>query len=171
MYLTIRTKYPQVLVDYQWPTAQIRQQVGSFEYEYHGPKIEIDQQDALNELGMGNLDHLVRTSAAAGRQAVVDGIARRAREGDRFAREMIRQDTAVQLAKEQMFDEIPEINVDVAPKSRPKLLVSMNSALGGGLAVQRSILLLIRPRLNGLKAAWRLVWEEAANSMLKGDRG
>lgn len=121
MYLTIRTKYPQVLVDYQWPTAQIRQQVGSFEYEYHGPKIEIDQQDALNELGMGNLDHLVRTSAAAGRQAVVDGIARRVREGDRFAREMIRQDTAVQLAKEQMFDEIPEINVDVAPKSRPKI--------------------------------------------------
>ncbi len=138
MYLTIRTKYPQVLVDYQWPTAQIRQQVGSFEYEYHGPKIEIDQQDALNELGMGNLDHLVRTSAAAGRQAAVDGIARRAREGDRFAREMIRQDTAVQLAKEQMFDEIPEINVDVAPKSRPKLLVSMNSAFrwrSGGAAI------------------------------------
>ncbi|HHT36128.1 MAG: DUF6470 family protein [Candidatus Wallacebacter cryptica] len=121
MHLSISTKYPQVLISYYWPQTQIRQQVGNFEFKYDGPVIEIDQQDALNELGMGDLNHLVRTAASAGNEAVLSGTARRAQEGDRFAREMTLQNTAAQLAKEQLFREIPEINVDYAPKSRPRI--------------------------------------------------
>jgi len=121
MHLRIDTVYPQLRIDYQWPRLHINQQVGHFEYEYDGPAIYIDQRQPRSELGMGGLHHLLRTKAAEGHQTALQGIARRAYEGDRFAREMTAQNTVAQLAKEQSFAQIPEINVDIAPKTRPEI--------------------------------------------------
>lgn len=121
MHLRIKTVFPQLMLDYQLPQLQIKQQLGRFEYEYEGPRIEIDQQQPRNELGMGDLRHFARRVVAAGRQTSLTGIARRAQEGDRFAREMTSQNTVAQLAKEQCFDQIPEINVDISPKTRPEI--------------------------------------------------
>ena len=121
MHLRITTVYPQLRIDIQWPRLQINQQVGYFEYEYEGPAIHIDQRQPRNELGMGDLDYFMRNVAAAGHQTAIRGIARRAQEGDRIAREMTTQNTVAQLAKEQSFEELPEINVDIMPKTRPAI--------------------------------------------------
>ncbi len=121
MHLRINSSYPQVKIGCQLPRIQIQQQLGHFEYQYEGPRIYIDQRQPRNELGMGDLDHFRRTVSLAGRQAALERIARWAREGDRFAREMTTQNTVARLAKERSFEEIPDINVDSMPKTRPKI--------------------------------------------------
>ncbi len=121
MHITINTSYPQIKIDYQLPQSKIVQEIGNFEYDYQGPSIVIDQQDAMNELGMGTLSYFVQQNTNTAQEKAFLGIARRSREGDRLANEMHLKDTLVRLAIEQSFDQIPEINVDVLPKSRPRI--------------------------------------------------
>lgn len=121
MQLIISTNPPSCRIDYRLPISEIKQEVGYFEFRYHGPKIEIEQQDALNEIGLGNLDYLVKSDYTNAKHIVLESIAKTARDGDRFAAEMISQDTAAQLAKEISYQEIPEINVDILPKTKPKV--------------------------------------------------
>jgi len=123
MQMAVRNSLPRLDITYHWPRARVQQEIGHFSVDYSGPTMIIDQQEAMNELGMGNLEHLLRTKVIAAKQEVLEGIARRAREGDRFAREMTAQDTVVQLAKEYCRDDIPEVNLTVAPQTRPRIIM------------------------------------------------
>lgn len=121
MHFAIRTTYPYAKIEYRWPQSKIQQQVGRFEFQYHGPEIKIDQQDSFNEIGMGDWRYFSKRNSRESCLAVYNGIAKAAQEGDRFAREMTDQDTVIQLAKEGMQQAIPELNVEVVPKTMPTI--------------------------------------------------
>lgn len=121
MDLAISTSYPQVQIDIKWPHADINQTVGHFNSNYTGPEIIIDQRAALIELGMGDLRNFVEEVTATAKYVVYDHIGRVAREGDRFVDEITNRDTIANIAKEKMYEEIPEINVDIQPRTSPRI--------------------------------------------------
>lgn len=124
MQLIISTNYPSCRIYCRPPVSEIKQEVGHFEFKYQGPRIEIEQQDALNEIGLGNLDYLIKGIYTKAKYIVLESIAKYARDGDRFAAEMTSQDTVAQLAKENSYQEIPELNVDILPKTKPKVILN-----------------------------------------------
>lgn len=121
MNLVISTSYPQVQIDINWPDARISQRVGYFNSNYTGPKMTIDQRAAWIELGMGDLRNFVEENAAAAKYIVYNHIGRVASEGDRLADEIMNRDTIANIAKEKIYAEIPEINVDIKPRTPPRI--------------------------------------------------
>lgn len=148
MSISIKTTYPRVDVTYFWPQGRIKQEVGEFEIAYQGPKIEIQQQAAFNEIGMGDLNNLQREVVYSGKQAVLAGIARRAQEGDRYANDLGQRNTTVEIVKAQLFAEIPEVNVAARPSNRPEIDFSYSMDMNwnnGGAMIQFQIL---SPKIN-----------------------
>lgn len=122
MRLQIDISFPNFELYNRFPDVNIQQDAGGFEAKYYGPEIEIEQQEAMREIGFIDLPYMVKQSALAGKQAVLSGIARIAREGDRMMDALATgEKTIALLARESMFSDFPEINVDASPKTPPKI--------------------------------------------------
>ena len=75
-------------------------------------------------MGLGNIGYLLKQDEEYSKRLVLEGIAKRAREGDRLVAEMTNPDTIAQLAKENSRGQVPEINVEILPKTRPKIIMN-----------------------------------------------
>lgn len=82
-------------------------------------RLQIDNRAVRQELGVGSQLVSARERAAASTRTALEGIARRAQEGDR----MMRQPHVIaQLAKEANYrNSHVETNVGVIPRSRPEI--------------------------------------------------
>ncbi len=130
MSLSIGISYPRSQIQVTQPQGEIRQRLTQARMEYRGPQLEIDQQQPMNEVGLGDLWHFTTKVAEEGRQMVLAGVAKRAQEGDAFARDMRSQDVSARLAVEAMRSEIPELNVDMVPKTRPTIRFDYQLEIG-----------------------------------------
>lgn len=124
MKLTIHTTYPSIKIKSYQPEAEIKQKITQVKIERSAPFVEIDQQQSHGELGFGSYAELNSKIREVSYQKALEGIARLAREGDEvmnragmFVEEMIFAD----LAKGQMEAEILELNVQAAPRTRPRI--------------------------------------------------
>lgn len=122
--LTIRTTYPSFKLESDQPRADIEQKVSQVQIKTSGPEVEIDQEQSRNELGLGGYRYLSQQVRESSYQKVLAGIARVAGEGDEvmnragmFREEMIFADQA----KRRMDAQIPELNVQAAPRTRPRI--------------------------------------------------
>jgi len=90
------------------------------------PAIRIDVRSSLEELGLQRQLTLARVYAERGRQAALRETARMAREGDAL-RDVHRGVNIIEVTAERGQPRIPELNVDVAPKSRPAVEVILGT--------------------------------------------
>lgn len=122
MRLLINTSYPRSEINFRLPDVKLRQDFGGFNIAYSGPDIVIDQKQSMLELGFEDVTYMTKKFVAAGRQAVLSGIARASQDGDRLMTGMeTGENVFAALARENMFDHIPEINVAASPRTRPKI--------------------------------------------------
>lgn len=121
MALEMSIRYPRHEIEHTWPKANITQQVTQVELQTSGPQIFVDQRIPMAEVGLGDYNHFSRQAAYKGKSTVLEGIRRVAQEGDRMAAEMTTQNTIARIAKSKMLQQVPEINVDVSPKTAPEI--------------------------------------------------
>ena len=103
---------------------QIRQELPEVQIDTYGPEVAIDQDQAWAELGIGNNTHLGRQIREQAYERVLQAIQDMAQEGDQIMNNVgLFQEELVlpQIMKERMDADIPELNVDAAPKTRPKI--------------------------------------------------
>ncbi len=124
MRLIINTTYPSAEIKSHQPRAEITQRIAQVRIERKGPLVEIDQRESYGELGLGGYTELNAKIREKNYTQALEGIARIAREGDEvmnraglFLEEMIFSD----LAKRRLEAQMPELNVQVAPRTRPTI--------------------------------------------------
>lgn len=105
-------------IDYALQAMRLKTDPAVLDIEIEYPRVELDLEEPMAEIGLKNFLRLARELAAKGRQAAYEGIGRYAREGDELA--AIHEDADVaQVAAERAWPmDGRQLNVDVAPKSR-----------------------------------------------------
>lgn len=122
MRVIINTSYPSFQLYYKQPSIIINQELGTFNFEYLGPAVTIDQRQAMREIGLEDITYFIEKSATEAHQVALAGISRIAQEGDLIMNQMTSGgNTIALLAKENMFDSFPEVNVDAIPKTMPEI--------------------------------------------------
>lgn len=90
------------------------------------PAVRIDVRRSLEELGLERQLTLAREYAQRGRQAALRETARAAREGD-MLRDVHRGFDLIELTAQRGQPRIPQLNVDVAPKTPVAIDVARGS--------------------------------------------
>lgn len=124
MELRIHTSYPNADIRYNWPRLEIDGKLPELRVDVSGPKVTIDQSEAWAEIGFRERPFLNKELKELSRAALLRGIRRYAQDGDRIVRSLGKVDMrriAGQIVKERDRGKIPELNVQVLPKSRPKV--------------------------------------------------
>ncbi len=119
--LEIRFSYPKVIIKNHLPEGRVETRDTELQIRTSGPTMEVDNRAAFEELGIITPARFSQENAASGREAATYCVLKYARLGDRYAREMVSQATVAQEAKEEARDPLPELNVDLVPKSRPQI--------------------------------------------------
>lgn len=122
--LQITSTYTRMELTTYWPKAEIEQKVAQVQLKTIGPEMEIDQLQCRNELGIGGFDYYSHKVFNNAYQKTLEAIGKMAADGDEvvqraghFREEMIFADQA----RRALDAKIPEINIGVAPSSRPKI--------------------------------------------------
>jgi hypothetical protein len=122
--LQITSTYTTMDLEVYWPRAEIKQQVSKLQVETTGPRMEIDQLQSRNELGFGGYEYYSYQVRDKARQIAIESIGKMAAAGDEvvqrsghFREEMIFADQA----KREMREQIPELNIRAAPRTRPHI--------------------------------------------------
>jgi len=111
------------------PAARLVYTGGSRPYQLF-PDMEIDSPPAgfsidnskpLEELGFHKIHSLINHLKNQGREKVIEGIAETSRDGDFLGKLELGGNRIAQLSKNKMREEIPEVNVDLLPKSKPQI--------------------------------------------------
>lgn len=84
------------------------------------PQVIIDQSQSFAEAGLKSLPMIMQEYADMGRQYVLEGIARRAQEGDMMARPPY-GDAVAQISASRINLERADFNVQFIPQSRPEI--------------------------------------------------
>ena len=84
------------------------------------PQIRIDSSDTRAEIGLKSPRAIREEGVALGKQAVLEGIGRRADEGNRFQRIENNSNPVAEIAAEAMEDNI-DYNVGLIPKTPPRI--------------------------------------------------
>lgn len=121
MSLVINSSYSTCEISTFKPQPNFTHQFGEFDSEYIGPRVQIDQQEAFNEVGLGDFKNLSKEVTLQARQTAFNGIINRVQEGNRYAEDSGRVDTTAEIAKVRGFSNIPEINVAIKPSTAPKI--------------------------------------------------
>ena len=108
------------------PRVEMKVQLPELRLNWRLPAIRIDVRSSLEELGLQRQLTLARVYAERGRQAALRETARMAREGDAL-RDVHRGVNIIEVTAERGQPRIPELNVDVAPKSRPAVEVILGT--------------------------------------------
>lgn len=86
------------------------------------PKVRIDQTKPLAEIGLKEVEELIKTSVRNGRQACLSGIGKIVRQGNELSRIHSGVNPIPSQAKYNAFDQnMKEVNIGFIPKSRPKI--------------------------------------------------
>lgn len=88
--------------------------------EYRVGRVKVDLTESLADLGLKGPTRLGRDAAQKGWQAAHEGIAKKARKGDRLRWNITAKGA---LLLEPPPQEVCTINVDMAPKHRPEISV------------------------------------------------
>lgn len=122
--LQITSTYPRIEVEIHWPRAEMQQKVSQIQIKTNGPKLEIDQLQCRNELGIGGFVHYSHQVRDGAYQRVIEAIGKMAAAGDEvveraghFKEEMI----LAEQAKRETAGIIPELTIRAAPRTRPQI--------------------------------------------------
>ncbi len=122
--LQITSTYSTMDLEIYWPRADIEQRVSRVQIRTFGPKIEIDQSQSRNELGIGGFEYYSHQVRDAAYQKTIAAIRTMAAAGDEvvqraghFREEMI----LAEQARRGMEAQIPELNIRAAPTTRPQI--------------------------------------------------
>lgn len=108
---------------------QMSRNGSAFEMQTTHPKIEmstergqvhIDQRQCFNEAGLMDTETLTRSMAENGKQATMEGIARRGSEGKMLASIEKNFNAIAEIAFNNSFDQ-HEFNIGTIPRSRPQI--------------------------------------------------
>jgi len=107
----------------QQPKAQItmHQELPKLQIERTPLELHIDQQDCWNEVGLKNMDALIRDNAQDGKQVALEGIGRRAEEGTRLMSIENGGNPIIEMVKEVNNPPPRPVNIAFLPQSRPKI--------------------------------------------------
>lgn len=136
--LEIRFTMGQIAAEWEKGSMEIEQNRPAIRLEYAGrskpyqlfpdmeidsppPKIEIDSSKPLEELGFYRIHALINHLQNKGREKVLEGIEEMSRDGDFLGKLELGGNRIAQLSKNKMREEIPEVNVDLLPKSKPQI--------------------------------------------------
>lgn len=136
--LEIRFTMGQIAAEWEKGSMEIEQNRPAIRLEYAGrskpyqlfpdmeidsppPKIEIDSSKPLEELGFYRIHALINHLKNEGRGKVIEGIVETSRDGDFLGKLELGGNRIAQLSKNKMREEIPEVNVDLLPKSKPQI--------------------------------------------------
>ncbi len=103
------------------PTADIRQPRADMNIVSILPKVYIDQSECFAEVGLKTVLRLANDFYDESLEAGLDAIGKMVEEGERLMGIENGGDPIVEIAEETMYEDMWEINVDCAPKSRPKI--------------------------------------------------
>lgn len=128
--LKINTIRPQIQINITKGQIGIRQPKGEqsihttmpkVKIESEKPKVIIDQYQCFAESGLKNYLDLTKEAARLGYQKVLEGITRIVEDGNRMAQIENGMPPAIpELAEKNAWEEL-DYNIDVIPKSRPKI--------------------------------------------------
>lgn len=128
MTIQIRVDLPQIRLTWSAPRVDVDTAYPQVHIEQELPRVRIDQTPPLGEIGLQRSLELARTLSLRARQRAAEAIVAYAREGDMFL-DVHKGVTVGRVAKAKAEAELPELNVEALPKSRPRIDVE------GGLAV------------------------------------
>ena len=124
-------------------------------------KVRIDQSQCFSESGLKRVFELSDELAARARQAVLEGIAAVAVEGNRMSMIENKSNAVVEIALDKTFTPPADFNVDLMPKSRPKIefeggKVHFDPVLGGvNIEVQVN-----PPEISATPASIEYFWQQ-----------
>lgn len=120
----VRTVPPYTRLDIPKEPAKVTTSPVAVEIDIDWPRVRIDARAAMHELGLKSHDKISREYADEGREAALQGVRRRAEEGDALADAHLGVRLA-EVAYDAAFpDDKKELNIQVAPKSRPRIEAS-----------------------------------------------
>lgn len=102
---------PHIRLDLKWPHLEMTTTL---------PSVAVDDVDARAEIGLMPMPRFMRQQAQRARTIGLEGIAQIAREGDRLAKVEESANAIVEIAAEK-WSKAQEVNIDHAPKNRPKV--------------------------------------------------
>ena len=136
--LEIRFTMGQIAAEWEKGSMEIEQNRPAIRLEYAGSskpyqlfpdmeissppaKLSIDYSKPLEELGFYRIHALINHLKNEGRGKVIEGIVETSRDGDFLGKLELGGNRIAQLSKNKMREEIPEVNVDLLPKSKPQI--------------------------------------------------
>jgi len=122
-YARIGLQIERAQLSIQQPKADIRmhQELPRLEIEKTPLQIQIDQQDCWNEVGLMDYRTLTGDNAKRAKQIAWEAIGKIAEEGNRLARIEDGGNPIVEMAVEISNPPPVDFNIDLIPKSRPKI--------------------------------------------------
>ena len=116
----IKTYPAQISIKSPKADLNIKQIPAKMEIKQKLPQVRIDQYQCFYESGLKNIFDLVHDEAERSKQIALDAIGKKAEDGDILASIETHQDAIVKLSEEATIQDI-DFNVDLMPKSRPKI--------------------------------------------------
>ncbi|MET3682992.1 hypothetical protein ABID56_001082 [Alkalibacillus flavidus] len=114
----IESQDAQVQITQQGADLQISQSEADLQIEKIPSKLTIDQTEAWRDMGIISVEESVRQNAQEGQQNAMEGIARRAREGDEMMRIENGTDAITQIAKRNIPNPKKDFNIGWIPSSQ-----------------------------------------------------
>jgi hypothetical protein len=102
-------KKPQINLDIKAPAIQLQTDQGSFAAHYEKGELQIDQTQFRYSIGIKTNSELTRDFAQEAMQAVLQGIARMSREGDRLASIGTEPDALQNILAEHSQESVPDV--------------------------------------------------------------
>lgn len=95
----------------------IQQPKAEMTIEHTPSQLRIDQTQAWNDMGLKHISKRIAEAAQLGREGVLEGIARRARQGDQLMKIENGGNPIAQQAKENAFDPPKQFNIGWIPSA------------------------------------------------------
>lgn len=124
--IAIRSTQPTIEINTQKPDMQIIRDKGSYNIETKNVKLQLDSTACLAEEGIRSVSDTISQAASDGKQAALEGIGRRAREGDQLLDFTYKGNTFAAIAKQNYFQE-KQFGLGYIPSTRPVISWEKNS--------------------------------------------
>ncbi|MDA8233880.1 MAG: DUF6470 family protein [Clostridia bacterium] len=121
---------PELLIKAPPPDMTLQQQAPDIIITIDYPEVHIDQTQTFAEIGLKKIIPLERELAQEAQVTVVNGIGRRANEGDLLASQVGFGNKIFADIAESNLPQIKESNIDIIPRTPPSITAS------GGIRVQ-----------------------------------
>lgn len=109
--ISINTTRPVLHLHTTLPQVEMSTEPAKLEIHQAQGQLEIDQTPCRYSIGLKNFHDMARDIAQEGRQAVLDGIARIAEEGDRMAHIENKEDAIVNIARDSSLAQPLDITI------------------------------------------------------------